>query len=67
MGAEPTAFVLLQSEAFGVRARDWDALMDPVRFTVPFRTPGLPRSPHTRAVTGVERPPNLLETGATTP
>jgi len=55
-GAEPNAFVLLQSAAFGVRALDWDAERDRCVFSVDFETPGDGVPPHARAVTGLPGP-----------
>ncbi|MBR6022639.1 MAG: DUF2961 domain-containing protein, partial [Kiritimatiellae bacterium] len=52
-GAEPNAYVLLQSEACGVRAADWDATMDRAVFTVDFETPGTGGAWERRAVTGL--------------
>lgn len=40
MGAVPNAFVLLQSDVYGVRAMDWDAEMDKCVFSAEFETSG---------------------------
>ena len=53
VGAEPNAFVLLQSEIYGIRASNWDARHDPARFEIRFRTDELEPSPFGRAVVGL--------------
>jgi hypothetical protein len=52
-GAAPNAFVLLQSEVYGVRAVDWDAEMDKCVFSVDFETPGGKMAGYGRVVTGL--------------
>lgn len=56
--ARPNAFVLLQSELYGIRARDWDATRDPADFIVEFNTEALSRSPFGQAVLGLPLPRN---------
>jgi hypothetical protein len=57
--AEPNAFVLLQSEIYGIRALDWDAVRDASLFEVNFDTRNMSGSPFGQTLLGLPpRPGN---------
>jgi hypothetical protein len=56
VNARPNAFVLLQSEIYGIRAANWDATRDPADFVVEFNTGDLSVSPFGQAVLGLPLP-----------
>ncbi len=53
VNAEPNAFVLLQSEVYGIRAHNWDAVRDRSDFFVEFDTRTMSRSPFAQTVLGL--------------
>lgn len=53
VNAEPNAFVLLQSEIYGIRAHNWDAMRDRSDFFVDFNTMNMSASPFGQAVLGL--------------
>lgn len=57
VNAQPNAFILLQSDAFGVRASDWDWHQDRVTMMVEFDTEQLEEAPFMWEVLGLPRPP----------
>lgn len=54
--ALPNAFVLLQSEIYGIRAANWDVTRDPADFVIEFNTGELSKSPFGLAVLGLPLP-----------
>jgi hypothetical protein len=54
--ARPNAFVLLQSEIYGIRAGNWDATRDSADFVIEFNAGALSRSPFGQTVLGLPLP-----------
>ncbi len=57
VNAQPNAFILMQSVAFGIRAGDWDWHMDPATMKVEFDTERLEEAPFMLKVLGLPPPP----------